>query len=148
MCFYFHLAIIVFVKEYRKGQLLYHSCSRHIPTLETLKRLYYFPSSFTFPLNVSLAFFRAHFFQHKRSAFSSTWRRKNLLSFANAKIYFFSVSVFRTRTSRPIRNGSESPSLHSFLYIYRLNIHAGMDVFVMELRNVCSAETALIRFTK
>lgn len=148
MCFYFHLAIIVFVKEYRKGQLLYHSCSRHIPTLETCKTPLLFPLKFYLPFKCFVGIFSCTFFSTQEICVFIDLAKKKLLSFANAKIYFFSVSVCRTRTSRPIRNGSESPSPHSFLYIYRLNIHAGMDVFVMELRNVCSAETALIRFTK
>jgi hypothetical protein len=145
MCFYFHFGHYCICERISQGSTFVPFL---FPTLETCKTPLLFSLKFYLPFKCFVGIFSRTFFQHKRSAFSSTWRRKNLLSFANAKIYFFSVSVFRTRTSRPIRNGSESPSPHSFLYIYRLNIHAGMDVFVMELRNVCSAETALIRFTK
>jgi hypothetical protein len=99
--------------------------------------------------------FRWHFFAHiffntRNLRFYRLGEEKIALFRERKNLFFLRVSMQNANFSPHSEwvRISESPSPHSFLYIYRLNIHAGMDVFVMELRNVCSAETALIRFTK
>jgi hypothetical protein len=104
MCFYFHLAIIVFVKEYRKGQLLYHSCSRHIPTLETCKTPLLFPLKFYLLSTQEICIF----IDLAKKKFALFRERKNL--------FFLRVSI---------QNANFSPhsewvriSIPTFIFIY------------------------------
>jgi hypothetical protein len=117
MCFYFHLAIIVFVKEYRKGQLLYHSCSRHIPTLETCKTPLLFPLKFYLPFKCFVGIFSRTFFSTQEICIFIDLAKKKFALFRERKnLFFLRVSI---------QNANFSPhsewvriSIPTFIFIY------------------------------